>query len=128
MTAPLTPETLATLDRLAAAATPGPWVAKHSGNPARSYVEAADGSLPVLLERQHDSDTLYKHRTRADAEYLAACDPATIRALVGRVQREADWEAVAHVLWTAIVNAAPELAEAIRRRAAWATKESAVNE
>lgn len=71
----LTPEALAALDALAAAATPGPWDWTITTDRHWSYVQADDGSgdLYTVAGAISDDD---------NAAFLAAADPSTVRALI----------------------------------------------
>lgn len=97
------PLDLDTLERLAAAATPPPWESVEddpSEEPFGFAVDTAHSNLCRYLQER-------------DAQFIAAADPSTIRALVGEVRRLGEaavrWETRAH-------TAGAELAE-LRERA-----------
>lgn len=84
----MTDERLDRLDALAGAATPGPWV-------AQSYDDGSSGNHPWYIDTHAYADgpepvvaPTYPLGA-ADAAFIAACDPATIRELVAAV-RERD--------------------------------------
>ena len=69
------------LEALAAAATPGPWIAEYSGEQGNCVIphDAQSTREAVCVTR------LY--RQYADAEFIAATDPDTIRALCALARR-----------------------------------------
>lgn len=88
-------ETLAALLKAADRATPGPWRAGENGLYPRSVI--AQGSVdtyvgPVwgaIIRCEPTTDSDFEHRVwtaagtpQANAEYIALCDPDTIRSLV----------------------------------------------
>lgn len=89
------------IEALAAAATPGPWEAHHRENldwlSESDLVESSDhqpGSKVVFSVEDQERwfSSCWPHRNAsADAAFIAAVDPATIRRLVARV-REAQAE------------------------------------
>ncbi len=88
MTTDLTPEALDRLDTRARAATPGPW--EHG----RDYLL----TLPVwrLGSTTANDDVCALGRSwtnsKANADYIAAADPATILALIAEVRRLQRWK------------------------------------
>lgn len=79
MTAPdLSPEALAALDAKAAAATPGPWESLDNGDRVVAWRRDHDG----LGVREFDYVIPEPMDSAADAAYIAAADPPTVRALI----------------------------------------------
>ena len=79
----MTPDTMA-LRRLAEAATPGPWRHFHHATSGTNAVKH-DGRTDIVAWQGFDDSDRKEPRHAANAEYIAACDPQTILALLDRL-------------------------------------------
>lgn len=75
---------LAELERLAAEATPGPWEALDTEGRERAVVPwvgitRPDGDIELIADCEQE-------RGCQDAEFIAACDPPTVAALIQAVR------------------------------------------
>lgn len=71
------------LDKLAAAATPGPWVIIHAGNREGVWHESVHGGAQGVCDTGPDMTPRgFPPIPSADAAYIAACSPERIRAMV----------------------------------------------
>jgi len=68
----MTPEQLNEIERLAKAATPGPW--------------RVDGNGDIIQTNHVTRDVWFIPRKREDTEYTARMDPATTLAMVARIR------------------------------------------
>lgn len=77
------------LRKLAEAATPGPWSADHNGNP-RNYEDWYGATLLSAPYSQGQANLARNlgsiDESAADAEFIAAANPATVLALIERVR------------------------------------------
>lgn len=75
----LTPEALAALDALAAAATPGPWAMESNDDDGAAVFADDGGTGTAYIAREMWQG---ESEGEADAAYIAAADPSTVRALI----------------------------------------------
>lgn len=74
-------EQLDRLEKLALAATPGPWAVDAIGCGARFNIELPDGSEAIAMSQQLHNDR--GNQQRADnADYIAAVNPHVVLALI----------------------------------------------
>lgn len=81
----LTSEQLDELERLALAATPGPWAVDALQIGARFNIELPDGSEAVAMSQQLVGDRLSVQRG-ANADFIAAANPQTVLALISQLR------------------------------------------
>ena len=80
---------LAALEKLAQAATPGPWVVYTDSNFDGHQIESEDGVERIVCPETSDGV-----RREEDAEYIAAANPAVMLGLIDELRqarRERDW-------------------------------------
>lgn len=100
------------LERLAKAATPGPWIFVNVGYTFSQSAQYSIEPSPGVSVWEHN---------RKDADYIAAANPATVLALIARV-RKAEARGVVHdAEWTRQMVASAEQfrAEAEAERDEW---------
>ncbi len=81
----LTSEQIEELERLALAATPGPWVVDALQIGARFNIELPNGSEAIAMSQQLAGDRLSEQRG-ANADFIAAAHPQTVLALIKQLR------------------------------------------
>lgn len=81
----LTSEQIDELERLALAATPGPWAVDALQIGARFNIELPDGSEAIAMSQQLAGDRLGEKRG-ANAAFIAAANPQTVLALINQLR------------------------------------------
>lgn len=81
----LTNEQIDELERLALDATPGPWKVDALQIGARFNIELPDGSEAIAMSQQLAGDRLNEKRG-ANADFIAAANPLTVRALINQLR------------------------------------------
>lgn len=87
----MTPDNLEDLRKLAEAATPGPWCVEDPLDETLSIVEAGKQTYEwrfianCSIPDEDDHDFTFRE-VKANAAFIAACDPSTILALIERVR------------------------------------------
>ena len=73
--------TLDELERLARAATPGPWHVQDSNSWRRIGTDRIDGAVVCPINQRHDGHPDLGAR-RDDLDYIAACSPDVVLKLI----------------------------------------------
>lgn len=81
----LSSEQIDKLERLALAATPGPWAVDALQIDARYNIELPDGSEAIAMAQQLASDSRSVQRG-ANADFIAAAHPQTVLALINQMR------------------------------------------
>lgn len=81
----LSSEQIDELERLALAATPGPWAVDALKIGARFNIELPDGTEAIAMSQQLVGDRLSEQRG-ANADFIAAANPQTVLALVNQLR------------------------------------------
>jgi len=81
----LSSEQIDELERVALAATPGPWAVDALKVGARFNIELPDGSEVIAMSQQLVGDRLSEQRG-ANADYIAAVNPQAVLALIKQLR------------------------------------------
>ncbi|CAB4188017.1 hypothetical protein UFOVP1169_43 [uncultured Caudovirales phage] len=90
----LSAKRIAELERLAKAATPGPYFVQGKGcqGPHR-FIRIASSNSPGQEGIPHGVSKMAHHNAEANADYFAALDPATVLALLSALKAQ-EWQGI----------------------------------